>query len=68
DRVVDVRGKGLMIGVQVRGRSGRYLSALAQEGVLALSAGVNVVRFLPPLTLEEEHVDEVVEALRGVLS
>ncbi len=67
DRIVDVRGKGLMVGVQVRGRSGRYLSQLAKNGILALSAGVNVIRFLPPLTVEEEHVDRVVETIDEVL-
>lgn len=67
DRVVEARGMGLLVGLQVKGRSGRVLSALAGEGVLALSAGVNVVRFLPPLTVEEKHVDRVVEALEMVL-
>ena len=67
DRVVDVRGEGLMLGIQVRGRAGRYLSRLAGEGVLGLTAGRNVIRFLPPLTLEEDHVDTVVEALGEVM-
>ena len=67
DRVVAVRGEGLMVGVQVKGRSGRLLSGLAQEGVLALPAGKNVVRFLPPLTLEERHVDRAVDAMAEVL-
>jgi len=67
DRVVDVRGEGLMVGIQVRGRAGRYLSRLAQEGVLGLTAGRNVIRFLPPLTLEDKHVDAVVDALTEVL-
>ena len=66
DRIVDVRGEGLMIGVQVRGRAGRYLSGLAREGVLGITAGTNVIRFLPPLTLEDEHVDAVVDALAEV--
>ncbi len=67
DRVVEVRGRGLMVGVQVRGRAGRYLSGMAQEGVLALPAGSNVIRMLPPLTLEDEHVDEAVEAVEAVV-
>ena len=67
DRIVDVRGEGLMVGIQVRGRAGRYLSSLAGEGILGLTAGRNVIRFLPPLTLEDEHVDRVVEALGEVV-
>lgn len=66
DRIVEVRGRGLMVGVQVRGRAGRYLSRMAKEGVLALPAGSNVVRMLPPLTVEEEHVDAVVDAVEEV--
>ncbi len=66
DRVVDVRGEGLMVGIQVRGRAGRYLSGLAREGVLGLTAGTNVIRFLPPLILEDEHIDAVVDALAEV--
>ncbi|MFB6283265.1 MAG: aspartate aminotransferase family protein [Halobacteria archaeon] len=66
-RVVEVRGEGLMIGIQVRGRSGRYLSKLAKRNVLALPAGKNVVRFLPPLILEESHIDDVVGALEEIL-
>ncbi|MFP4631919.1 MAG: aspartate aminotransferase family protein [Halobacteriales archaeon] len=67
DRVVEVRGRGLMVAVQVRGRSGRVLSALADEGVLALPAGKNAVRLLPPLTLTERHVEECVGAMEAVL-
>jgi acetylornithine/LysW-gamma-L-lysine aminotransferase len=66
DRIVDVRGEGLMVGIQVRGRAGRYLSGLAREGILGITAGTNVIRFLPPLTLEDEHVDAVVDALAEV--
>lgn len=67
EQIVEVRGQGLIVGVQVKGRSGRVLSKLAGEGVLALSAGVNVVRFLPPLTIESSHVDRVVSAMEEVL-
>jgi len=66
DRIVNVRGEGLMVGIQIRGRAGRYLSGLAREGVLGLTAGTNVIRFLPPLTLEDKHVDAVVDALAEV--
>ena len=67
DRVVEVRGEGLMVGMQVRGRSGRYLSKLAQHGVLALPAGKNIVRFLPPLTLDENHIEHVLDSLEEIL-
>jgi acetylornithine/LysW-gamma-L-lysine aminotransferase len=64
----DVRGLGLMIAVELRRPAGSYLAALAERGVLALSAGSTVMRFLPPLVISEEDVDTVVEQVAGVLS
>ncbi|MFC6952679.1 aspartate aminotransferase family protein [Halorubellus litoreus] len=67
--VRDVRGEGLMVGVEVKRGANRLLKGLAiQEGVLALPAGRTVVRLLPPLTATEAHADEVVDALANVLA
>jgi len=64
DTVRDVRGEGLMIGVEVKRGSNRLLKQLAlNHGILALPAGRSVLRLLPPLTIEREHADQVVEAL-----
>jgi acetylornithine aminotransferase apoenzyme (EC 2.6.1.11)/N2-acetyl-L-lysine aminotransferase apoenzyme (EC 2.6.1.-) len=64
----EVRGEGLMIGVEVKRGANRALRKLAlNESVLALPAGRTVVRLLPPLTVTEAHADRVVDALRGVL-
>ena len=62
DRVREVRGMGLMLGVEVRRKAAPYLRALAERGVLALPAGLNVVRFLPPLTLTHEEADRIIAA------
>ncbi len=68
DSVRDVRGEGLMVGIELDGSAEAVLSALAhEEHVLALPAGKHVVRFLPPLVIEEEHVDRAVSALSSVL-
>jgi acetylornithine/LysW-gamma-L-lysine aminotransferase len=64
----DIRGMGLMIGIELRARTGSYLAALAQEGVLALPAGSTVMRFLPPLVISEEDVDFVVEKVTKILT
>jgi len=65
----DVRGEGLMVGVEVKKGANRVLRDLAiNHQVLALPAGRTVVRFLPPLTIEKEHVDSVVDALTEALS
>jgi acetylornithine/LysW-gamma-L-lysine aminotransferase len=64
----DIRGMGLMIGIELRARTGSYLAALAQEGVLALPAGSTVMRFLPSLVISEEDVDFVVEKVTKILT
>jgi acetylornithine/LysW-gamma-L-lysine aminotransferase len=68
DAVEDIRGEGLMVGVEVAGSADEIVADLAgEEQVLCLSAGKHVVRFLPPLVIEEEHVDRAVTALSSVL-
>jgi len=64
----EVRGEGLMIGIEIKRGANRILKELAlNHGILALPAGRTVVRLLPPLTIEEEHADQVVDALGEVL-
>ncbi|WP_435068149.1 aspartate aminotransferase family protein [Haloplanus sp. C73] len=64
----DVRGRGLMIGVEVKRGANRLLRDLAlNEQVLALPAGRTVLRLLPPLVIDESHADEFVDSLEGVL-
>jgi len=67
--VRDVRGNGLMVGVETKRGANRVLRELALEHqVLALPAGRTVVRLLPPLTIEKDHADAVVDALTEALS
>jgi acetylornithine/LysW-gamma-L-lysine aminotransferase len=63
----DVRGLGLMVGVELRARVQPYLERLTEQGVLALTAGNQVIRLLPPLVITLEQVDRVVAAFREVL-
>jgi acetylornithine/LysW-gamma-L-lysine aminotransferase len=65
----EVRGLGLMIGIEVKRGSNRLLRDLAlNEGILALPAGRTVLRLLPPLTIDETHADRMVEALVEVMT
>lgn len=64
----EVRGKGLMIGIELKKKAGRYLQALMDEGVLCLPAGALVIRLLPPLVITEDEIDRVVTALEKVLT
>jgi len=64
----EVRGDGLMIGIEVKRGSNRLLRDLAIEhGILALPAGRTVLRLLPPLTVERDHADAVVDAIEEVI-
>jgi len=63
----EVRGLGLMIGIELRTKAAPYLQALAERGVLALSAGMNVIRLLPPLTISQEDLETVARTLEDVL-
>jgi acetylornithine/LysW-gamma-L-lysine aminotransferase len=63
----EVRGLGLMIGVELKTKSSQFLAKLADEGVLALPAGSTVMRFLPPLVISEEDIDKVIKSVRAVL-
>lgn len=65
--VAQVRGRGLLIGVELEDRAGPVVKALQERGVLSLPAGPKVVRFLPPLVATEEHCDSVVSILEEVL-
>jgi acetylornithine/LysW-gamma-L-lysine aminotransferase len=67
--VREVRGEGLMVGVEVKRGANPVLRDLAMDHqVLALPAGRSVVRLLPPLTVEREHADQVVDALEEILA
>jgi LysW-gamma-L-lysine/LysW-L-ornithine aminotransferase len=65
--VREVRGLGLMVGVELRGRATPVVNALMARGVLALTAGSTVLRLLPALVIERDDLDRMVSALREVL-
>jgi acetylornithine/LysW-gamma-L-lysine aminotransferase len=67
-RIREIRGLGLMIGIEMKDKAGPVAQALMQEGVLALLAGTTVLRFLPPLVITREQVDRAVESLTRVLT
>lgn len=66
--VREIRGRGLMIGLELRGRVTPVLKTLQDEGVLALPAGLNVLRLLPPLTISQAELGVVVNAIQRVLA
>ena len=67
EKVLEVRGKGMMLGMVVEGDPKEIVNALRDQGLLALTAGSNVVRFLPPLVLKEEDLEDAVDMISDAL-
>lgn len=63
----EVRGLGLLRGLVCSAPVGEICSRALEQGLIVLSAGTDVVRFVPPLIIEKEHVDEMTAVLRSVL-
>jgi acetylornithine/LysW-gamma-L-lysine aminotransferase len=64
----EVRGLGLMVGIEIKQKVAPFLQALTARGVLAQPAGLTVIRLLPPLVINKEQIDRVVEAITDVLT
>ncbi|MCY4073239.1 MAG: aspartate aminotransferase family protein [Chloroflexi bacterium] len=65
--VREVRGRGLMLGLELRGRVTPVLKALQENGILGLPAGLNTLRLLPPLIITREQLQVIVDAIAEVL-
>jgi N-acetyl-ornithine/N-acetyl-lysine deacetylase len=63
----EIRGKGLLLGIELKRRVQPYLEALSERGLLALQAGSNVIRLLPPLVITEEQLQHVLDVVEAVL-
>lgn len=67
DVVLELRGRGLMRGVRIAGSAGAVREAAHRHGLLVATAGEDVIRLLPPLIIEPQHVDEAIAGLRAAL-
>lgn len=67
DKLLEVRGKGMMLGLVVDGDPKEIVESLKNQGLLALTAGQNVVRFLPPLVLKEDDLEEAIDMIDDAL-
>lgn len=65
--VREVRGMGLMIGIELKQKVAPYLKALQYRNIIALNAGMTVLRLLPPLVISYEQLDRLATALEDVL-
>jgi ornithine--oxo-acid transaminase len=69
--IKDVRGKGLLIGVELHPKAGgarRFCEALASQSILVKETHENVIRFAPPLVIDQETVDWAIPRIREVLT
>jgi ornithine--oxo-acid transaminase len=70
DKIVEIRGRGLLIGIEIAAKSGtarKYCERLLERGVLAKDTHAQVIRLAPPLVIERAELDWLVTQLRDVL-
>jgi acetylornithine aminotransferase len=66
--VVDVRGKGLLVGIECAGPVAGIVTELQHRGLLVITAGPNVLRLLPNLLVTAEEIEEAVSLISAVLA
>jgi len=64
----EVRGMGLMIGIELKQKVAPYIKLLQEKKIIALNAGMTVIRLLPPLVISYQQIDRLVEVLTEVLA
>ena len=68
DQILEVRGVGLMAGIEFQSSAAPILKALRANGILATRAGDNVLRLLPPLVVKRDDIRSLLTALEAVLA
>jgi LysW-gamma-L-lysine/LysW-L-ornithine aminotransferase len=64
----EVRGMGLMVGIEMKQKVAPYIKALQERNIIALNAGMTVIRLLPPLVISYQQLDHLVDVLTEVLA
>jgi acetylornithine/LysW-gamma-L-lysine aminotransferase len=67
-KIREVRGLGLMLGIELKEKAGPYVQQMMEKGVIVLLAGPTVIRLLPPLVITQEEIDQVLVVLKEVLT
>ncbi len=67
-KVTAIRGMGMMLGIEIRGEVAEVVTKARERGLIVLTAGNNVIRLLPPLTISEQEINQAVKILAEVLS
>jgi len=66
-QIEDVRGLGMLIGVQTKASANVFITAFRDKGILVLAAGANVIRILPPLTTSKEEMEFFIDIFKQML-
>jgi acetylornithine aminotransferase len=66
--VVEVRGRGLMVGIELREPCGHLVQAALEQGLLINVTADNVIRLLPPLVIEAAEVDQIIDTLAALIA
>lgn len=64
--IVEVRGEGLMLGLAIKDKRNQVLKLLQEAHVLAIPSGEDVIRFLPPYLIEQEHINTAIKTLQAI--
>ena len=67
-KISAVRGLGMMVGIETSASLSRIVEAARQKGLIILTAGENVIRLLPPLTINREEIQQGIAILKEVFS
>lgn len=68
EQITEVRGKGLLIGIEVKNPPAEYVTKALEKGLVLLTAGKNVIRMAPPLVIEKEQIDTCLSILDQIFS
>ena len=66
-KIKEIRGKGLILGIEIEGSSSEVQKKAAEKGLLVLTAGPNVIRLLPPLIISEDELSDGINTLISCL-
>lgn len=67
EKIKEIRGLGLMQGMELMIPAGEIVAKALKQGVVLISAGTSIVRFVPPLVVEKTHIDQMIQVLNRIL-
>lgn len=68
DEIIEHRGVGLMQGLEFNKPVGDIINKALEKGLVLINAGTNIIRFLPPLVITKENVDEMISILKAAIA